>query len=172
MPIPSNHIGTISSSPLGEIFFTIENSSLVYLRFGIPFVEYEKESIKIFGDFGMHHDEISEIQIEIMAYLNNNSPITNIQINISRLTDFQQNVLNSCCKIPYGTTSNYRQIGKSIGVEKGAQAVGQALKINPIPIVIPCHRVIGSDNSLGGYGGVMGSKDKIFLLKHENAILA
>ncbi|MBN2503327.1 MAG: MGMT family protein, partial [Anaerolineales bacterium] len=71
-----------------------------------------------------------------------------------------------------GQVATYSEIAKTIGKPKASRAVGQALRRNPIPIVIPCHRVIASDGTLGGYAGVMGDKRKIKLLKLEGVMLA
>lgn len=84
-------------------------------------------------------------------------------------TPFQIRVWKELKKIPYGTTITYRQLAKRVGVPKGFQAVGRANGANPIPIVIPCHRVIGSDGSLIGYAA--GVKTKEFLLRLEGAII-
>ncbi len=69
-------------------------------------------------------------------------------------------------QIPRGKVSTYGAIAAALG-SRGARAVGQILKRNPTPITVPCHRVVKSDGSLGGYGGVMNSKDKIKLLRRE-----
>lgn len=82
-------------------------------------------------------------------------------------TPFQHAVWQALCEIPYGTTCSYGQIAGRIGRPGSARAVGAANGSNPIPIVIPCHRVIGSDGSLTGYGG--GLEIKEWLLDHERA---
>ena len=71
-------------------------------------------------------------------------------------------------KIPFGKTASYKDIAVQINNEKAVRAVGSANGSNPIPIVIPCHRVIAHDGSLGGYGG--GLTMKKWLLKHENCL--
>ncbi len=68
-------------------------------------------------------------------------------------------------EIPYGETRTYKQIAESIGSPKACRAIGGANNKNPISIIVPCHRVIGADGSLVGYGG--GLDKKIFLLNHE-----
>ncbi|AIS53395.1 methylated-DNA--protein-cysteine methyltransferase Ogt [Thermoanaerobacter kivui] len=80
-------------------------------------------------------------------------------------TEFQKAVWNEVFNIPYGVVRTYGQIAKLIGKPNAQRAVGQALNKNPIPIVIPCHRVIGSNGSLTGFGG--GIEIKKFLLRHE-----
>jgi methylated-DNA-[protein]-cysteine S-methyltransferase len=80
-------------------------------------------------------------------------------------TNFQKAVWREISKIPYGKVKTYAEIAKLIGKPKAARAVGQALNKNPIPIIIPCHRVIGKDGNLTGFGG--GIEIKKFLLSLE-----
>lgn len=84
-------------------------------------------------------------------------------------TEFQRRVWESLCAIPYGVTRSYREIADSVGCPKGFRAVGMANNRNPIPIMIPCHRVIGADGSLTGYGG--GLEIKVRLLELEKRVL-
>lgn len=80
-------------------------------------------------------------------------------------TEFQKQVWSQLIKIPYGKTKSYKEIAISIGKLKGYRAIGNANNKNPIAIIIPCHRVIGSNNKLTGYAG--GLVIKQFLLEHE-----
>ncbi len=88
-------------------------------------------------------------------------------MNKENLTSFQWQVLGVTATIPYGETRTYQWIAQRIGRPKAARAVGQALRINPYAPVIPCHRVIRTDGSLGGYQGKSGLAKKEFLLKIE-----
>ncbi len=81
-------------------------------------------------------------------------------------TEFQKKVWNALCDIPYGTTCSYKDIAKAIDNEKACRAVGLANNKNPISIIVPCHRVIGSNGNLVGYGG--GLEMKQFLLHLES----
>lgn len=83
-------------------------------------------------------------------------------------TDFQQQVWAALRTIPHGQTFSYRELAERIGNPKAVRAVGLANGANPVSIVVPCHRVIGSDKSLTGYGG--GLPRKQWLLTHENAL--
>lgn len=85
-------------------------------------------------------------------------------------TDFERTVWDTLRKIPYGETRSYAQIARSIGREKAFRAVGQANHRNPLPIVVPCHRVIASDGKLGGYACGLEAKRKLLAL--EKAILS
>jgi methylated-DNA-[protein]-cysteine S-methyltransferase len=80
-------------------------------------------------------------------------------------TDFQQQVWRELSKIPYGQTASYLDVARAIGNERAVRAVGAANGQNPISIIIPCHRVIGSDGKLTGYGGGLWRKE--WLLTHE-----
>lgn len=84
-------------------------------------------------------------------------------------TPFQNRVWRELTKIPYGTTISYKHLAKRVHAPKAFQAVGRANGMNPLPIIIPCHRVIGSDGSLVGYA--YGVKTKEFLLRLEGAII-
>ncbi|MCS6963496.1 MAG: methylated-DNA--[protein]-cysteine S-methyltransferase [Thermoflexus sp.] len=85
-------------------------------------------------------------------------------------TPFQQRVWKEAARIPYGQTLTYRELARRIGQPQAARAVGQALGANPLPILIPCHRVIAADGRLGGYTG--GRHLKQWLLLLEGAPLA
>lgn len=76
-------------------------------------------------------------------------------------TEFQKKVWNELLKIPYGQTKSYKDIAIAIGNERSSRAVGMANNKNPIPIIIPCHRVIGSNGKLVGYAGGVNVKEKL-----------
>ena len=90
-----------------------------------------------------------------------------LPLDLSTLTKFQQQVLSRTYEIPYGRTSTYKDIAIQVGKMNAARAVGRVEATNPIPLVIPCHRVLGSDGSLHGYGGPGGIKLKAWLLNLE-----
>jgi methylated-DNA-[protein]-cysteine S-methyltransferase len=85
-------------------------------------------------------------------------------------TDFQKDVWNAVMKVPYGATSTYSQIARDIGKERAVRAVGNAMAANPIVIIIPCHRIIGSGGELVGYGGGLSLKRRLLTLEHRNAL--
>ncbi|MCH5265858.1 MAG: methylated-DNA--[protein]-cysteine S-methyltransferase [Lachnospiraceae bacterium] len=82
-------------------------------------------------------------------------------------TEFQERVWKELQKIPYGTTCSYGQLAAAIGKPKACRAVGMANNRNPLPIFIPCHRVIGSNGKLVGYGGGLDIKEKLLKLEQE-----
>ncbi len=84
-------------------------------------------------------------------------------------TDFQVRVLEELQRIPYGQTTSYGAVAQRIGSPKAMRAVGAANGRNPIPIVIPCHRVIGSSGDLTGFGGGLDTKAELLRLEAENS---
>lgn len=80
-------------------------------------------------------------------------------------TEFQKKVWDSLCRIPYGETRSYKQVAVMAGNEKASRAVGMANNKNPIMIIIPCHRVIGSNGDLVGYGGGLDVKVRLLTLE-------
>lgn len=86
---------------------------------------------------------------------------------MEKITRFQKKVLRAVCKIPKGEVRSYKWIAQEIGAPGASRAVGNALAKNPFPVEIPCHRVIKSDGSLGGYSAKGGVKEKLELLRKE-----
>ncbi len=93
-----------------------------------------------------------------------------LPIDWSGMGEYQREVLRACYAIPYGEVRTYNGLARETGRPKAARAVGRIMASNPIPIVIPCHRVIGSNGSLTGYGGGLDVKAR--LLKMEGSQLA
>lgn len=89
-----------------------------------------------------------------------------------RGTEFQQTVWKALCDVPFGTTATYGDIARAIGQQTATRAVGAANGRNPIPIIIPCHRVIGASGELTGYSGGGGIETKRRLLDHESGTLS
>jgi len=85
-------------------------------------------------------------------------------------TDFQKSVWNALLKVPYGATATYLQIAGDIDNEKAVRAVGNAIGANPIGIIVPCHRIIGSDGGLVGYGGGLPLKERLLRLEQSSAL--
>jgi methylated-DNA-[protein]-cysteine S-methyltransferase len=84
-------------------------------------------------------------------------------------TGFQQRVWDALRQVPFGTTTTYKAMAQSLNMPLGARAVGGALGANPIPIIIPCHRVVATDGSLGGFSS--GLNNKRLLLAHEQVVM-
>ena len=109
---------------------------------------------------------------ELREYLNGKRTAFTIPIDWSLFRPFQCEALQVVYRIPYGETCTYHDIALEMGRPNASRAVGRANATNPMPLVIPCHRVIGRDGKLHGYGGGEGLKTKEWLLKMEGAVMA
>ena len=111
---------------------------------------------------------MKEVRVQIKQYFQGDLKHFDLKTDLG-ISLFYKKALKAVGKIPYATTKSYKEVANNIGSPRGHRAVANANAINPIPIVIPCHRVIKSNGELGGYGG--GSKLKKDLLKFEKANL-
>jgi len=120
------------------------------------------------AEFVEQDDEILErTRQQLNEYLNGNRREFDIPLLMVG-TCFQKSVWNALMKVPHGATSTYLQIAKDIGKGKAVRAVGNANRANPISIIIPCHRIIGSDGKLVGYGGGLSLKKRLLELEQSN----
>jgi len=114
--------------------------------------------------------EIDAAVLLIKAYLEGEDVVFTLEaLDFTLCSTFQQSVLRATYSTPRGSVSTYQRIAASLGIPKGARAVGNALAGNPFPLIVPCHRIIPSDRHVGGYGG--GIEMKRALLESEGVIL-
>ena len=114
--------------------------------------------------------KLREVISQVLDYLEGRSESFSLTYDLRSLTPFQHNVLTTVQKVPRGEYLTYGELARRIGKPGAARAVGQALGNNPIPVLIPCHRVLAADGSLGGYSGRGGVHTKEALLRLEGAI--
>jgi O-6-methylguanine DNA methyltransferase len=172
MSVKKIYYDLIPETIIGQIWLAATESGLIKIDFDLSELEFVKsirKSLRV--QFADDKSQIIPYSDQINAYFE--CEITNLDIaaDLSNRTPFQQKVLNTVREIPYGQVVTYSELAKRIGDPNAFRAVGQALRRNPVPLVIPCHRVIHSDGTLGGYGGAIGSERKIKLLKFEGVIL-
>ena len=116
-------------------------------------------------------NSLEELTGDIKKFISGENIKFNLDIlDLGICTDFEKKVLLAEYNIPRGFVSSYSRIAKSIGIPKGARAVGNALANNPFPLIIPCHRAIRSDGSLGGFQGGLEMKKK--LLENEGVVFS
>jgi methylated-DNA--[protein]-cysteine S-methyltransferase len=151
---------------------TIMKTSYYLHSIGILKLTYSKEKIyKIekvdrFGKYDEKSLFSDSINHEIIEYLNSKRENFSFYNNIEpKGTKFQMTVWNELKNIPYGDTKTYKEIAKSIGKPKAIRAVASAIGKNPIMIIIPCHRVIGSDGKLHGYAYGLDLKKKLLAIE-------
>jgi methylated-DNA-[protein]-cysteine S-methyltransferase len=122
-----------------------------------------------FSDATLVDQAPDEIAREMTEYAEGQRRKFDLKLDWSALKPFQRAVLQAANTIPFGETRTYGWVAKQIGKPKASRAVGRALATNPIPIILPCHRVLGSDGGLHGYAGGLPMKAK--LLRLEGAVL-
>ena len=114
--------------------------------------------------------EFDEVRRELGEYFEGKRESFDVPLEADG-TDFQRDVLGALQQIPYGETRTYGEIAEHLGKPKASRAVGAANGRNPIPILIPCHRVIGSDGSLTGFGGGIDTKEFLLSLERRQKVL-
>ena len=157
------------TSPLGPLFAAVNERGLCALDFG----RQEREFLQRFDNRSRLEKNTKAVQrvlAQLREYFAGDRSSFNLPVDISQLTPFQRSVLDVACRIAPGQVWTYQRIAKELGRPRSSRPVGGALARNPIPIVIPCHRVIASDGSLGGYSGGSGLKAKRWLLRLEGAM--
>ena len=164
-------IGNIHTLRLGDVWVAFSGRGLVTVDFGVSRAEFEAAVQKQTGcQVEYAPARVKKAARQIREYLDGKRRAFDLKIDWSVLTsDFQRAALRAVFSIPYGQTRTYAQIAAHIGYPDAPRAVGRANATNPMPLVIPCHRVIGTDGKLHGYGGAGGLKTKAWLLKLENA---
>ncbi len=151
----------VYKSPVGNIYVVVNDIGVCRVElFEDSWLKYLKDS-----KIQINKELCKEAITQIEEYFLKKRKVFDLALDI-RGTEFRKKVWNELSNIPYGKTATYQQIASMIGNPKAVRAVGQANRANEIPIIIPCHRVIGSDGKLVGFAG-----DKIWLkewlLKHE-----
>lgn len=142
------------NTPIGIIYLLFQAQALTALTFTYPQKIHWKRTA------------VSEQAVdEIEKYFAGKIQVFSIQVQFLKGTMFQRKVWKTLSEVPYGETRTYKWIAEKICKPAGARAVGQALRLNPIPIILPCHRVVCSSKKLGGYSS--GLEVKEFLLRLE-----
>lgn len=110
---------------------------------------------------------LPDLQRELGEYFAGRPVGFTAPVDLGSCTEFQRRVLRACARIEYGQTVTYGELARRVGCPAGARAVGGALARNPVPVVIPCHRVVAGDGTLGGFSAEQGVKLKRLLLDLE-----
>lgn len=172
LPLPVNGVvtGTVETN-FGWLSFTLSPKGLKDCRFMFP----DKEEAEIAAKAQQTGSEVdNKFKItekwEILFknfFSGKLKSLNNIPLDSTSWTDFQKKVYKAVQSIPYGKTTSYGTIASYLGNEKASRAVGNALKNNPVPPAVPCHRVIASDKNLCGFSAVGGVDLKLKMLELE-----
>ncbi|MCA9519417.1 MAG: methylated-DNA--[protein]-cysteine S-methyltransferase [Myxococcales bacterium] len=153
------------SSPLGELLLVASESALV----GVFLPGHRWPPLRGSARAVGESEILAQATRELDEYFHGRRTRFTLPL-ATEGTPFQRRVWTALESIPYGETRSYRWLAETIGKAKAVRAVGAANGRNPISIVVPCHRVIGSDGSLTGYGGGLAAKS--WLLDHESRFIA
>lgn len=168
---PTIWYAMIPDSPIGTLWIAVSARGLGIIHIGHERAEFEAQVRRRYGAANLVADEThtAEAARQILAYLNGQRRTFDLPIDWQKLGDFQRRALQATLTIPYGETRTYGEIAAHLGNPRAARAVGRAEATNPLPLVVPCHRVVGADGKLHGYGGGDGIPTKTFLLQLEGA---
>jgi methylated-DNA-[protein]-cysteine S-methyltransferase len=147
---------------IGRIGIAEENGSITNLYFETDAVP---QNVEIYET-----EVIKEAFRQLEAYLAGDLKTFSVPL-APRGTDFMRNVWKILCVIPYGKTASYKEIAIAAGNPKAVRAVGMANNKNPVPVIIPCHRIIGSDGKLVGYRGGLDVKRKLLELEKNHGMI-
>lgn len=151
-------------TPIGSLQVACDNSGLRFVMF-----ENNKYDAPHRASWKRDTSVTREPREQLLQYFAGDRKTFDLVLNPVG-TDFQKQIWHTLAKIPFGETWSYGQVANKIGAPKAVRAVGAANGRNPIPIILPCHRVIGSNGTLTGFGG--GLPTKQWLLEHEGGTCA
>ena len=166
------YIGELNGTPIGDLRLATSDFGLVAVEWADSQPQFDSYLQRLKRPIQPNAKKIAPYAKELREYLNGKRSAFTIPIDWSLFRPFQREALQAIFRIPYGETCTYHDIAIEIGRPNASRAVGRANATNPMPIVIPCHRVIGRDGKLHGYGGGEGLKTKEWLLKLEGAVIA
>ncbi len=162
---------TVAACPLGRLLLAGTERGICAVYLGDSDAQLEAELMKEFSAADVRHDdmELNSWVSAILDHLNGKQPHLDLPLDV-RATAFQWRVWQELRTIPYGSTRSYSDIARALGQPKAVRAVARACATNPVSVVIPCHRVLREDGSLGGYR--WGMKRKQSLLDREKGARA
>jgi len=171
-PVLSVYLGELNGTPIGDLRLAVSDFGLIAVEWANSQTHFESRLQRLKRPTVPDARKIAPYMKELREYLQGRRTAFTIPIDWTLFRPFQREALQAVFRIPYGETRTYAEIAQQIGREHAYRAVGRANATNPMPLVIPCHRVIGTDGKLHGYGGGEGLRTKEWLLKLEGAVMA
>ena len=149
-------------TPIGELLLAGERDALAMIGFPKGSMRRDPEPDWIYNE-----KPLADARQQLLEYFAGERTEFDLPLKLAG-SEFQVSVLKALQAIPYGETVSYGEIARRIGRPKAVRAVGAANGRNPIPIVVPCHRVIGTSGDLTGFGGGLDTKEALLRLEAEN----
>ena len=157
----------VMDSPLGPLWVAVGPRGVLAVHYGARPDERELARITRAYGPGVVPDRrrCDRLLAELDEYFTGRRRRFEVEVDLSPLTPFQRRILTATARVAYGEVTTYRDVARKAGNEQASRAAGGALGANPIPIVVPCHRVIATDGSLGGYAGGLPAKRRLLMLE-------
>lgn len=152
-------------SKAAKLYIATENKSILAICFSKPDEAYLK-ALLLLPSLTISGKACDELDEQLDRYFDGKDPHFSVQMELHG-TEFQKKVWQACATIPFGETRSYSDIAHMIGNPKATRAVGSALGKNPIPIIIPCHRVLRANGELGGFAGGLEVKQKLLKIEKK-----
>lgn len=157
----------VVDSPLGPLWVAVGPKGVVGIHYGAePSAPELARLVRAYGP-GILPDErrADSVARQLDQYFRRRRQAFEVAVDLSPLSPFQRRILAATARVPYGSVSTYARVAARAGSEKASRAAGQALGANPIPIVVPCHRILAADGTLGGYSGGLEAKRRLLALE-------
>ncbi|HLS03447.1 MAG TPA: methylated-DNA--[protein]-cysteine S-methyltransferase [Actinomycetales bacterium] len=153
---------TTIESPIGELLLAATNTGLVRIVFenGSRDTALEQLNRRV-GPVTQDREALANVIQQLQEYFAGNRKEFTLPLDLRLATGFRRTALEHLRTVPYGETESYAEVAEAVGSPRAMRAVGSACANNPIPLVIPCHRVVRSDGTMGGYGGGLGIKERL-----------
>jgi methylated-DNA-[protein]-cysteine S-methyltransferase len=157
----------IAETPVGPLFVAVSEHGLCRISYDAEPDRQVEELARTFGSRVLRAPRpIDRVKRELDEYFKGRRQEFDLPIDLRGRSDFSRLVLDQLARVPYGEVTTYGSLAARSGRPKAARAVGTIMNRNPIPIVLPCHRVVGSTGSLVGYGGGLERKRLLLDLEH------
>lgn len=159
----------VQDTPIGPLTLAATDRGIVRVGFGREHAVLDELAEAVSPRVLHVPDRLDPLRFELDDYFAGRRTSFDVPIDRRLSRGYRLRVLEALSAVPYGQTVSYRELAERTGNPKASRAVGSAMATNPIPIVVPCHRVLRTGGALGGYGG--GLETKVWLLHHEGARL-
>lgn len=161
----------IAETPFGPMLVAGEGTRLVAIKFSVD-RQHMPEAVEALdrelrGGYRLVADpkRVRPLIKQLNEYLSGKRTTFDVEYDISWMTPFRRRVMEECAKIPRGSTATYAELARRAGNPAAYRAVGATMATNPIPVVVPCHRVLGSNGTLHGFGGGLDMKAQLLALE-------
>lgn len=164
------HYAMMDDTPVGTLGLAAGARGLNHLSYVRSEDNFLERLLAEHGDVPvLKSSELDDVRRALDRYFSGKSLDFDLPVDLGDLAPFHRRVLDATSRVPAGRVATYTQIATRAGSPRASRAAGNALHNNPVAIIVPCHRVLRTDGSLGGYGGGLPVKE--WLLRHEGALL-